>query len=179
MGDPNTGIFYISDTGNNRVMRYLFNASSGTVVVGGNGAGLNNTQLDYPIGLYLDVPSNSLFISNFFGNTIVRCTLGDDHWTLVAGNISGVAGSSSVSLNGPVGVTLDPMGNVYVADSSNHRIQLFLNGQTTSVTIAGVRGMLGNSSTLLQYPFWVILDNQLNLYVSDYYNYRVQKFNRY
>ena len=74
---------------------------------------------------------------------------------------------------------MDPMGKIYVADSANQRIQLFLAGQSTGITIAGISGVIGNSSTLLNYPFWPLLDNQLNLYVSDYLNFRVQKFNRY
>jgi len=37
----------------------------------------------------------------------------------------------------------------------------------------------GVNATLLNYPASVKLDNQLNLYVSDRYNHRTQKFMRY
>jgi hypothetical protein len=43
-----------------RVIQYLASASSGTVVAGGNVEGFNNTQMNYPIGLYFDSSSNSL-----------------------------------------------------------------------------------------------------------------------
>ena len=51
--------------------------------------------------------------------------------------------------------------------------------QSTGVTIAGMTGVAGNSSTLLNSPYSVALDSQLNLYVSDTNNHRVQKFFRY
>jgi len=46
-------------------------------------------------------------------------------------------------------------------------------------TIAGISGELGDNSTMLYYPVSMILDNQLNLYVTDSYNQRIQQFLRY
>jgi len=135
--------------------------------------------LNNPSTIYFDSPSNSLIIANRYGHNIVRWTLGDSNWTLIAGSTNGTAGSSSTLVNSPFGVTLDPMGNVYVADTSNHRVQLFMAGQLTGTTIAGITGIHGNDSDLLYGPFSVLLDNQLNLYVADRSNQRVQKFFRY
>ncbi len=91
----------------------------------------------------------------------------------------GISGIDSISLYNPVGVTMDPMGNIYVADSGNHRIQFFLAGQSNATTITGTTGISGINANQLSFPYWVILDNQLNLYVSDTFNNRVQKFVRY
>jgi DNA-binding beta-propeller fold protein YncE len=71
------------------------------------------------------------------------------------------------------------MGNVYVADTMNHRIQFISSGQLDGVTIAGMTASSGNSSTLLNSPYSLALDNQLNLYVSDSNNHRIQKFFHY
>ena len=79
----------------------------------------------------------------------------------------------------PTGLTMDPMGNVYVADTANHRIQLFLVGQTEGMTIAGITATAGSNATLFSAPYSVRLDSQLNLYVADQLNHRVQKFLRY
>ena len=160
-------------------MSYASGASSGTVVAGGNGAGANNTQLNAPTGLYFESSTNSLLIANFGAHNIVRWVLGASSWTLVVGSINGVNGSSSTLLTYPTGVTLDSMGNLYVTDYGNHRIQLFLAGQTNGSTIAGVTGTLGAASNQLYYPYSVVLDNQLNLYVADSYNHRIQNFQRY
>jgi sugar lactone lactonase YvrE len=177
--DSSSGTLYIADTVNHRVVRYLSGASSGTVVAGGNGPGVANTQLNYPIGLYLDSSSNSLVIANAAANNIVRWVLGATSWTLVLGDPNGVIGSTSTMFHYPVGVTLDQWGNIYVADTYNHRIQFFLAGTQSGTTIAGVGGIPGSNATLLNNPNTVILDDNLNLYVADGNNHRVQKFLRY
>jgi hypothetical protein len=170
---------YITDAHNDRVMRYLTDQTSGTLILGGQGAGTNSTQLNTPVGIYFDEFTNSLFIANYGANNIVRWAFNTSSQTVVAGDPNGSNGTSSTLLYGPVAVTLDPMGNMYVADSGNHRIQMFLVGQSNGTTIAGNCGTSCTSATSLNSPYWVILDNQLNLYVSDTGNQRVQKFARY
>jgi len=160
-------------------MEYYIGNSSGVVVAGGQGFGLNPTQLCYPVNVYLDSPSNSLFIVNYYCNTIVRWILGDNSWTLVAGNVNGINGDTSVLLSGPSTVILDPLGNVYVSDSSNNRVQSFLLNQINGSTLAGITGINGSANNLLDYPLGITFDAQLNLYVADSGNQRVQKFSRY
>jgi hypothetical protein len=176
--DWSTGILYISEYDNHRVMQYLPGASSGTVVAGGNGAGYGNTQLMNPVGLYFDSSTNSLFIANFGAYNIVRWVLGASSWTLVAG-IGGTIGSTSTLLYNPGDVTLDSMGNVYVADTSNHRIQFFWAGQSNGTTIAGITSSPGSTSTQLYLPFGLAVDAQFNIYIADYGNHRIQKFLHY
>ena len=153
-------------------MRYQYGISVGNVIAGGNGYGSNTSQLSTPYGLYFDAFSNSLIISNAEMPRIVWWRIGDYNGTIVVGN-------DSTSFNNLHGVNLDPMGNIYVADTGNHRIQFFLYGQTLGRTIAGITGVYGTNMTLLNQPFWVTLDKQLNLYVSDQWNHRVQMFKRY
>jgi hypothetical protein len=160
-------------------MRYLSGTMSGTIAIGTGTPGLNNTQLSASYGIYLDLPTNSLLIANMGRNSIVRWLLSASTWTLVVGNNNGVSGSSSAELNTPIDVTVDPMGNIYVADTSNYRIQFFAAGQSNGITIAGVNRTQGANATLLNTPYSVALDSQLNLYVSDGNNHRVQKFLRY
>lgn len=78
-------------------------------------------------------------------------------------------------------VVLDPMGNIYVAvaDTLNHRIQWFMNGQIQAITMAGITNTSSSNPTQLNSPYTVRLDNQLNLYVVDTGNHRIQKFERY
>ncbi|CAF1096715.1 unnamed protein product [Rotaria sordida] len=173
--DLSSGTRYIADYSNHRIMSYLPGSTNGTVIAGGNGSGTSSTQLMNPIGLCFDSSSNSLLIANYGAHNIVRWVLGATSWTLVAG-ITGSAGSTSTQLNSPMDVTLDSMGNIYVADSSNHRIQFFLAGQSNGTTIAGITAVGGSTSTQLNSPSSVIVDTQFNLYVSDFANHRVQKF---
>ncbi|CAF3906871.1 unnamed protein product, partial [Rotaria sp. Silwood1] len=176
--DSSSNILYISDTDNHRILSYTSGASNGIVVAGGNGPGTTYNQLFSPDGIYFDSSSNSLYITNFGAHTIVRWIVGSSGWTLVAGSI-GSAGSTSTLLNSPSDVLLDSNGNVYVADTGNHRIQFFLSGQRNATTIAGVTGTVGNLYTLLNSPRSLDLDKQLNLYVSDTGNNRIQMFTRY
>lgn len=149
------------------------------VVAGGNGPGLNTSQFWYPHAFFYDDFSNSFLIANAKANNVVRWKLGAVNWTLIAGDMNGSAGNTSTLLNFPSDVTIDPMGNVYVVDRYSHRVQLYLNGQSNGSTIAGVGTVSGNNSTLLNGPTSLALDGQLNLYVVDQNNHRVQKFSRY
>ncbi|CAF2072976.1 unnamed protein product, partial [Rotaria magnacalcarata] len=177
--DPITGTLYVSESGNHRIMSYLVNASSGTVVAGGNGPGTNRTQLNFPTGIYLDVTSNSLYIANYASNNIVRWVIGATIWTLVAGDINGMKGNSSTMLFSPFDVEVDFMGNIYVADTFNHRIQFFQAGSMNGTTIAGVTGVTGSDPYHFNCPMTLKFDSQLNLYVVDRLNHRVQKFLQY
>lgn len=174
--DPTSSTLYVADTDGHRILRYVSSNATGSIVAGGNGLGTNRNQLSFPTGLYFESSSNSLVIANSFSHTIVRWVLGASNWTLIAGNPAGSAGSSSTSLNIPSGLTLDPMGNIYVADAGNHRIQFFYAGQPNGTTVAGVTGLTGVSVSLLAGPQAVILDAQLNMYVADRGNNRVLKF---
>ncbi|CAF4713090.1 unnamed protein product, partial [Rotaria socialis] len=176
--DWNSNILYVAEYNNHRVMKYLSGATSGSVVAGGNGAGNGNTQLNYPVGLYLDSSTNSLYIANFGANNIVRWVLGASTWTLVAG-IGGLAGSNSTLLRSPGDVKLDSLGNLYVADTINHRIQFFRVGESNGTTIAGVTLSSGSNSNQLNLPFGLAVDSQFNVYVADYGNHRIQKFLHY
>ena len=176
--DSNSGVIYIADAYNDRVMRYLPKATSGTRVAGGNITGSNNTTLYSPWACHFDSITKSLLIANGFGRNVVRWTLGNSYWTSMAG-ILGVPSNTSTTFNEPIDVTLDPMGNMYVADFRNHRIQFFSSNQLNGTTIAGVRGQSGPNANLLNMPSSIILDNQLNLYVADWSNHRIQKFVRY
>jgi DNA-binding beta-propeller fold protein YncE len=177
--DSSSGTLYISDSGNNRIMKYLSGASSGILVAGGNGGGTGSTQLFNPSGLYFQLSTKSLFIANNLAHNIVCWVLGASTWTLVAGSSSGLLGSASTQLSFPTDVTLDSMGNIYVCDQGNQRIQFFLAGQSSGITIAGVTLTPGSTSQLLFTPYSLALDSQLNIYVADYINDRVQKFLHY
>lgn len=174
--DASTGTLYISDSKNERVMRYLSGSTSGTVVAGGNGAGLSNNQLNNPRGVFYDASTSSLLIANNRGHNILRWVIGASSWTLVAGSSSGTFGSTALLLSYPTDVVLDSQGNLYVSDEGNHRIQFFRSAQSNGTTVAGVTGSSGSTALLLFTPSSVSVDNRFNIYVTDYFNYRVQRF---
>ena len=177
--DSQSNTIYTCERLNNRVMTFANGTRNGTIVLGGNGPGINQTQLYNPFGIHFDTITNTLLIANTYANNIVRYTNGSNQWTLVAGDINGVVGNTSSTFYNPIHVTLDPMGNMYITDDYNYRIQFFYNGQQNGTTIAGITGVTGSNATTLANLRGATLDNQLNLYVADSYNHRIQKFLRY
>jgi trimeric autotransporter adhesin len=161
--DAASGTLYVSDSGTNQIKRYASGSTDSQVVAGNGTAGISNMLLTDPKGIYYHLSSSSLIIANYNSHTVVRWTIGASSWTLVAGDVNGISGGSSTTLANPTAVTLDSYGNVYVADSINHRVQFFLAGQTVGQTIAGETGVAGISTTLLNLPFTVALDSQGNL----------------
>lgn len=75
----------------------------------------------------------------------------------------------------PHSIAMDQDGNIYVADTYNHRIQKWQPGATSGITVAGGNGQ-GNADNQLDSPKDLALDKQGNIYVADLMNNRFQKW---
>lgn len=168
--DSKTNTIFIASSDTHSIVAY----PSGKVVAGGNGPGNTSFHLNYPEGLFYDEITSSFIISNRHGHSVMRWTIGSMNGTLIGGT-PGIPGNVSSKLNNPIGVTMDPMGNVYVADYTNDRIQLYVNGEGPAQTITGLQV----NGTRLIGPTWLRLDTQLNLFVSQFSQNRIVKFSRY
>jgi sugar lactone lactonase YvrE len=91
--------------------------------------------------------------------------------------VAGGNGDSTLAnqLNTPYGVYVDSIGNVYIADTYNNRVQEWAPGATSGITIAGGNGM-GAAANQLNLPYAVSVDGAGNVYIADTYNNRVQKW---
>ena len=170
-----TGLIYGSDTSNNALWR------NNTVPFGYAGAGGSSNQMNGPQGITLDTTINVgyLYIANANQHTILQWTPVSSTATVVAGT-NGVLGSNNSTMAYPVAVRIDPLGNLFVVDNNNHRIQLYCRFPTVSTTgrtIIGT-GSLGSTPTTLNYPSGIALDSDLNIYVADNSNSRIQRFTR-
>ena len=85
---------------------------------------------------------------------------------------TGVAGDDSNHFDNPSGVAVDA-NYVYVADTFNHRVQVFNRSSRTYVTTIGGYGS-GNGQ--FDQPYDVAVDASGYLYVADFENSRVQQF---
>ena len=172
-----TGNFYVSDVFNHRVMRWPKNGTAGTIVAGTGLAGGGSSQLNRPYGLALDESNAYLYISDSLNHRIQRVQLnGSTIGVTVAGGNGD--GTGAHQLTSPIGVCLaNQAQSLYIGDYANHRVQLWHLGQSSGVTIAGLAGIAGTNSTLLDGPIRVFLNpEETFLYVSDFFNHRVQRF---
>ena len=70
----------------------------------------------------------------------------------------------------PYGIFVDIDFDLYVADSYNHRIQLFQSGQSNGTTVAGI---VVPGTITLYYPKSVVLDGDGYLFIVDSNNNRI------
>jgi DNA-binding beta-propeller fold protein YncE len=84
----------------------------------------------------------------------------------------GSEGSGDGQFTSPQGITIDNLGNVCVADTSNHRIQTF----TASGAFITKWGRSGGGNLMFFFPNGVAADGAGNVYVADTSNHRVQKY---
>ncbi len=139
-----------------------------------------------PYGLAVDVSGNSYFADRD-NHTIWKVDAGGVVTRIAGNGTSGFSGdggtATSAQLNGPRGVCVDQWGNIYIADTDNHRIRK-ITPFGIIITFAGT-GVPGYSSTedngpavsaRINKPAGVFVDNATNtLYIADTENDRVRK----
>jgi uncharacterized protein (TIGR03437 family) len=157
-------------------------AGGGVSVALGDGGPATAAGINSPFGVAVD------FMGNFFiadtGNNRIRKVSASGIITTVAGTgsrgDSGDGGPAiAAQLDGPLGVAVDFMGNVFVADTANNRIRkVSASGIITTVAGTGKFGFSGDGSmatAALLAPFGVAVDFFGNLYVTDTGNLRIRK----
>ncbi len=165
------GNIYIADQGNQRIQKVT--AGIITTLVGG----LNNPQ-----GVALDAKGD-LYISSSFSHEIFLFSNGA--LTKVAGgNGQGFAGdggpATSAQLAFPTRIAFDSSGNLYIADSVNHRVRR-VNSLGVINTFAGNGNFRFSgdggaaTSAALSAPSSVAFDSAGNLYIADTLNNRIRK----
>lgn len=171
---------YVADIGNSRITLWALNATSGIIIAGKNTSGSDSMSLSGPSGIFLDQDNLLLYVADTFNHRIQVFNLNGTipcNGTTVAGG-SGL-GSGSNQLYYPSAVWVSKKtGAIYIVDQYNHRIQRWNQGATTGVTLAGnPNGVSGSDSTHLNTPVGIAINiNETQMYVSDQYNSRIQRF---
>ena len=165
---------------NNIITTVAGNGSQGPYVEGG---AATNSSLYSPSGVALDAAGN-LYIADR-GNNRIREVGANGIISTVAGNgtngYSGDGGAATnANLNSPYGVAVDSSGNLYVADTGNHRIRkVAANGVISTVAGKGTAAYSGDGGTAtnasLNSPYGLAVDSSGSLYVADTGNQRIRK----
>ena len=88
--------------------------------------------------------------------------------------------ATQAQLTGPQGLALDAAGNLYIADTVNHRVRkVSLDGTITTVAGTGKLGFSGDGGKATDAEFFgvvfLVVDGAGNLFISDLANHRVRK----
>lgn len=184
-----SGNIYIADAYNDVVRKVAASGSNisrfagnGQRTFGGDGGAANGAYLNTPTALVADTAGN-VYIADTLNHRIRKVGT-DGIISTVAGNgantFSGDGGpASSAALNSPEGLATDAAGNLYVADTSNHRVRkISPNGTISTVAGNGIAGAQGDGGPATQaslyYPKGLAMDASGNLYISDWLNSRIR-----
>ena len=199
---------YIADTRNSRILAWadisayqigdapaLVLAQPGPQYT--NPMGIGAKGLNSPLGLAVDPSTGNLYVADFGDNRVVRFPSPFANPSRIEPDavygqpgFSATAGLSDSLLNQPRAVAFDYAGNLWVADSGNHRVVRFsaavLNNPIPPPADAvigqkdlfsgGANGGGTVSASGFDLPSGLVFDSQNNLYVSDFNNARVLRF---
>ncbi len=188
----NHGRLLIADLFNNRIRAVATGGvittvagigPTGTGSYSGDGGAATNAKLYYPYDIAVDSSSN-IFIADQYNHRI-RKVDPSGIITTVAGNgthaYSGDDGAATnASLNYPSGVSVDSVGNLYIADGDNQRVRrVGTNGIIKTIAGDGTYSYAGDGGAAtnanLADPCSVAVDAAGNVFVADRYNNRIRK----
>ena len=155
---------------------------------GGDGGPATNAQLAFPTSVALDGAGN-LYIADRRNHRIRKVDSSGTISTIAGTGEYGFGGdggpATEAGLYNPNGVATDGAGNLYIADSGNHRIRkVDSTGTITTIAGTGERGFGGSdgdgdrgpaTNAQLNHPSEVAVDGAGNLYIADEGNHRIRK----
>lgn len=138
---------------------------------------ISEARFSDPLGIAMD-KGNNVYVADT-GNNVIRKVTPNGTVSTFAGVGYGFAdgASSSARFNAPSDVAVDSFGNVYVADTGNHRIRVISPQGEVSTLAGGTQGAsdgLGNSAQFYS-PSGLALDTSGNIFVADRDNCRIRK----
>ncbi|MFN2975718.1 Ig-like domain repeat protein [Terriglobus aquaticus] len=184
------GNLLIADTHNNVIRIVTLEAASPTIST------LQTSQLNLPSQIAVR-PDGSLLVSNTGSNQILSVQSGATATVIAGSGVRGYAGdggaATAAQLNQPVGVAIDPAGNIYIADQGNNRLRVVssTNQQISTAAGTGSESFAGDCSTdqtpapnlcgpqtnaSFNGPWSVQFSPGGDLYLSDPFHNRIRRF---
>jgi DNA-binding beta-propeller fold protein YncE/signal transduction histidine kinase len=156
MSLDSSGNIYVADTGNNRIQ--IFN-NSGNYLSQFGSFGSGDGQFDGAVAVEVSV-LNRIFVSDQSNNRVQVFNMDGTY----QGQVNGI--------NSPTGLDSDSQGNIYVASGGSNNVQLY----DPSGNLIQEYGSPGSGDGEFNFPASVKLDGNGNIFVSEYFGDRIQKF---
>lgn len=165
-------------------------AGNGHVGFSGDGGAATAATFNRPMGVAVDKDGN-VFVADTMNHRIRKIDTRGVITTVAGNGLTGEGlgrfwgdggAATKAALNTPMGVAVDDNGNVFVADTMNHRIRkIDARGVITTVAGNGQRGDAGDvaGATIAQLdtPTDVAVDRLGNLLIADSQNHRIRRVN--
>lgn len=163
------GSLYVVDSRNNRIQKF---DSSGQHILSWGEFGTGQGQFNEPWGVAVDAQGN-VYVADWWNHRVQKFD-GDGRFIAAWGEYgitNGSLGEPGV-FYGPRSIAIDPKGNVYVADTGNHRIQVF----DSSGRFLSQHGGRGSGDGQFEEPVGLAIDKDGYIFVADTWNRRIQRF---
>lgn len=174
---------YVTELGNHKIKKISQDGKvttyAGSGMKGTRDGSLLYASFDTPSGIVIDNNAN-IYICDSNNNNIRIITKGGEVGMFAGNGKSGDADGKGVaaSFNDPRGLAIDKDGNIYVADTGNHKIRMITKDGIVK-TIAGSLhsgdkdGFEGDAAFFS--PRGITLDEDGNIYITDFHAHKIRK----
>jgi mucin-19 len=176
------GTVYLADQNNNRIRKVtptgVVSTFAGQATAGSTNATGASASFSSPRGVALDSTRN-VYVADTINRRIRKIT-SDAVVTTFAG--SGTSGNTdgtgtNATFNTPIGITVDPLGTVYVSDIGNHRIRKITSAGVVTTFAGTTQGSVDGTGTNARFdtPQGIVADIFGNVYVADTNNHDIRR----
>ncbi|CAF1248706.1 unnamed protein product [Adineta ricciae] len=164
---------YVTSRTTHSVFVFRPNSTNGTRVAGNGTQGSTNEQLDWPYGIFVS-DNGTIYVADRNNHRIMKWLAGASSGIRVAGD--GTFGYNLTQVNSPTNVIVDEDEFIYITEAIGSRITRWAPNSSYGTCIVACSGTTGTGPNQLNQPHSLGFDSFGSLYVSEWSNNRVQKF---